>query len=284
MDQSITIDYDDAGVVKTIFTLPPTKSPDKQSVYAFSLPKAGSVLLDTIMRALSERVGITYVSLMGEIFKLGLAEQSVPSSASKVFVDNGYCFGGFRAYPKTFEIPNLAAGKSILLLRDPRDMLVSHYFSMRSSHADPGKVLTTSRESLPRRDRARLMSVDEYALDLASYYVRQLARYIDVLEANRDSFTVFRYEDVIFDKRTWVMDICNALGWDVPERARDRIADKNDVVPRAENEAKHIRQVSPGDGMRKLQPKTIKKLNALFEPQLVYFGYSSESQCHNASA
>jgi len=282
----ITIEYDDAGVVKTIFTLPPTKSPDRPSVYVFSLPKAGSVLLDSIMRGLSERVGVTYVSLLGQFFELGLTEKDIPSSASKVFVDNGYCFGGFRAYPKTFEIPNLATRRSIFLLRDPRDMLVSHYFSMRSSHADPGKALMTSRKSLPRRDRARVMNVDEYALDLASYYVRQLDRYIDVLEASRDMFTVFRYEDVIFNKRAWVADICNAFGWDVPERARNRIADRNDVVPRAENEAKHIRQVAPGDGMRKLKSETIEKLNQLFEKQLDYFGYAqpAEMRLQNGSA
>ncbi len=67
--------------------------------------------------------------------------------------------------------------------------------------------------------------------------------------------------------------------WDVSERVRNKIADKNDVVPRSENEAKHIRQVTPGDGMRKLQPETIEKLNELFEPQLAYFGYEPGGRC-----
>ena len=272
-EDQITIEYDDAGVTKTIFTLPPTKAPHTPSVYVFSLPKAGSVLLDNIMRGLSEQVGVTYVSLMGELFKLGLAEQDVPSATSKVFADNGYCFCGFRAYPKTFEIPNLSTRRAILLIRDPRDMLVSHYFSMRSSHPDPGKALTTSRKSLPRRDKALVMSVDEYVLDLASYYVRQFSRYKNVLDKQRENFTLFRYEDVIFNKRVWVADICDALDWELPERVMNKIADKNDVVPRSENEAKHIRQVTPGDGMRKLQPATIDKLSALFGKQLKYFGY-----------
>jgi Sulfotransferase domain len=274
--EPVSIEYDDAGVVKTIFTLPPTKSPETPSVYVFSLPKAGSVLLDNIMRALSEQAGVTYVSLMGSLFELGLSEKDIPSAASKVFAYDGYCFGGFRAYPKTFEIPNLSTKKSILLVRDPRDMLVSHYYSMRSSHARPGKALTTSMKELPRREKALVMSVDEYALDLASYYARQFGRYMDVLEKHRDNFTVFRYEDVIFNKRAWVADICKAFGWALPERAINKIADKNDVIPRAENEAKHIRQVTPGDGMRKLQPETIETLNTLLEKQLACFGYDQE--------
>ena len=95
--------------MKTIFTLPPTGSRrTNHSVYAFSLPKAGSVLLDSIMRALSAPVGLTYVSIMGEFFHLGLAEQNVPGETSKIFLDHGYCFGGFRSFPQRFEIPNLA--------------------------------------------------------------------------------------------------------------------------------------------------------------------------------
>jgi hypothetical protein len=271
-EEPVRLEYDDAGVVKTIFTLPPTQSP-RPSVYAFSLPKAGSVLLDSILRALSERVGVTYVSLMEETFKIGLAERDVPSAASKIFLDNGYCFGGFRAFPKTFDIPNLSTRRSILLVRDPRDMVVSHYYSMRSSHPDPGKGLTTSRQSLPRRDQALAMSVDEYALDMADYYARQLDRYAAALEKHRGNFTLFRYEDIIFNKRQWIADICDAFGWDVSAWRIGRIAKKNDIVPRSEDEEKHIRQVSPGDGMRKLQPETIEKLNVVFARQFRFFGY-----------
>jgi len=276
MSEPVTIEYNDAGVLKTIFALPPTKNPDVPSVYAFSLPKAGSVLFDSIMRSLSERVGLTYVSLMGEFFRLGLPEKNIPSSASRIFKDNGYCFGGFRAFPRRFVIPNLETTKSVLLVRDPRDMLVSHYYSMRSSHPDRGKVLTTSVQGLPRRDHALNLSVDDYALDMARVYARQLSHYMEVLKEYPSNFTVFRYEDVIFEKRKWVADICASCGWDISSRAIRRIADKNDIVPIVENEAKHIRQVVPGDGMRKLQPETIEKLNELFETQLAYFGYSPE--------
>jgi len=269
----VTIEYDDAGTVKTIFTLPPTKSPDKPSVYAFSLHKAGSVLLDSVLRSLCDRVGLTYVSLMTEFFRLGLAEKDVPSSASRVFADGGYCFGGFRSFPKTFEIPNLGRRKSVLLVRDPRDMLVSHYYSMRSSHPDPGRALTTSMQGLSRRDAALKLSVDEYALDYASYYARQLDRYIAVLEKNRGNFALFRYEDVIFNKRQWIADICEAFDWDVSAPAMSRIAKRNDIVPSAEDEGRHIRQVAPGDGMRKLQPETIEKLSAMFTQQFSFFGY-----------
>ena len=271
--EGITIAYDDAGVVKTIFRLPPTQSPESPSVYAFSLPKAGSVLLDSILRDLSSAVGLTYVSIMGEFFQLGLAERDVPAETSKIFRDRGYCYGGFRSFPQKFEIPNLRTCTAILLVRDPRDMLVSHYFSTRSSHPEPGRSLSTSMKGMPLRERAQGRTVDEYVIELAQFYSIHLRRYMKVLDENPEAFRVFRYEDVIFGKRNWIAGICETFGWSVPETTIRKIADKNDIRPRAERESQHVRQVVPGDYERKLKPETIAKLNLLLENELRYFGY-----------
>ena len=273
LSEDITIEYDDAGVVKTIFTLPPTQSPKSPSVYAFSLPKAGSVLLDSILRALSPTVGLTYVSIMGELFELGLAEKNLPPETSKVFLDHGYCYGGFRSFPQRFEIPNLATSKAILLVRDPRDMIVSHYFSTRLSHPNPGRALSTGMQSIPLRDQAQKLTVDEYAIERTKFYSRVLRGYISVLDANPNTFHIYRYEDVIFKKREWIADMCNYFGWSVAESTMRKVADKNDIRPRAEKESQHVRQVSPGDYLRKLKPETIAQLNQLLEKELSYFGY-----------
>jgi len=272
-NDQVTIEYDDAGVVKTIFTLPPTSSPDQPSVFAFALPKAGSVLLDSIVSALSARVGLTYVSIMGEYFKLGLAAKNWPSSTSKIFRDKGYCYGGFRFFPQQFDIPVLRTSKALLLVRDPRDMIVSHYFSTRSSHPDPGRALKTSMTGMPARERAQTLTLDEYVIDFAHIYTQHMSHYIELLEQRPDAFRVFRYEDVVFNKRDWVADICKTFEWSVSGSAIRSIADENDIVPGKEREAKHIRQVRPGDHRRKLRPETIDKLNALYARQLSYFGY-----------
>jgi len=269
----ITIDYDDGGSVRTVFTLPPTRAPEKPSVYAFSLPKAGSVLLDSMLSALSVAEGLTYVSIMGQFFEIGLAEKHVPAQTSKAFLDHGYCYGGFRSFPRHFEIPNLGSCKAILLVRDPRDMIVSHYYSTRLSHPDPGRILSTSMKGMPLREKAQRLTIDEYAIDLTKFYGRLMRGYIDVLEKNPDTFRVYRYEDVIFRKREWISDIGSYFGWSVPEAKLRRIAAKNDILPRAEKESKHVRQVSPGDHKRKLEPATIVQLNEALGKEFRYFGY-----------
>ncbi len=273
LSRPISIEYNDDGVMKTIYTLPPTRAPEMPCVYAFSLPKAGSVLLDSILSTLSPVVGLTYVSIMGEFFELGLAEKDAPAETSKIFLDSGYCYGGFRSFPQRFKIPNLATRKAILLVRDPRDMLVSHYFSTRSSHPNPGRRLTTSMQGMPLREKARVLTVDEYVVDLTKFYDRLLRSYIEVVEENPENFRIYRYEDVVFQKREWIADMCDYFGWLVPEAKVKKIADKNDIRPRVEKESKHVRQVSPGDYKRKLKPDTIKRITEILEKDLEYFGY-----------
>jgi sulfotransferase family protein len=273
----ITIEYNDGGSVRTIFTLPPTRAPEKPSVYAFSLPKAGSVLLDSILSELASEEGLCFVSLMGEFFEIGLADKNVPAETSKVFLDHGYCFGGFRSFPQRFEVPNLQSCRAILLVRDPRDMIVSHYYSTRSSHPDPGRTLSTSLKSMPLRDQAQKLAIDEYALQRTRFYGRLLSSYIDVLAANPNTFRVYRYEDVIFNKQDWIADICTHFNWSVSRSMIRKIADRNDIRPRVEKESKHVRQVSPGDHRRKLRAETIDQLNVLLDRELRYFGYHPAS-------
>ena len=87
-------------------------------------------------------------------------------------------------------------------------------------------------------------------------------------------FRIYRYEDVIFDKRAWIADMCDTFGWSVPEATINEIADRNDVIPSSEDQAKHIRQATPGDYKRKLQPETIERLTEMFAKELDYFGYN----------
>ena len=84
---------------------------------------------------------------------------------------------------------------------------------------------------------------------------------MDVLAQHGETVRIYRYEDVIFKKREWLADMCAWFGWNVSEKKINAIADKNDILPKAENEAQHIRQATPGDHKRKLRPETIEQLS-----------------------
>lgn len=273
-----SIVFDDGGQERVLFTLPPTKRPDLPSALVFAMPKSGSVLLDGIMRQLSDHVGVTYVSIMQEYFTIGLPDASMPAETARIFLPQGYCYGGFRYFPRRFEIPILSQTRPVLLVRDPRDMVVSHYYSMRDSHPEPGKVLTTVKANMSMRDLARALDIDEYVKRAAQTFRTFLTHYRSILCANHD-VRIYRYEDVIYEKADWVADIAAHFDWKVSRQKTDWIAAQHDVIPTEEVETQHIRQVHPGNYRKKLKPETIAWLDDFFKDEMAFFGYTADVAC-----
>lgn len=262
------------GATETVFTLPPTQRPDLPSVIAFALPKSGSTLLDRVLRDLCKSSGATYVSIMGELFRAGLLSADAPGHTSEVFLPGGYCYGGFRDFPSTFEIPILAESKPVLLVRDPRDMLVSHYYSMRDSHAELKPRSDKSRAAVETREMARSLEIDDYVRQITPAYRQFMADYRTRLCEPFD-VKIYRYEDVIYRKAEWVADLARHFGWEVGQEITGSIAAKHDTIPEREDVKSHVRQVHPGNFRKKLKPETVEYLDDYLEEEMAFLGYGA---------
>lgn len=284
-----------AGSDQVVFTLPPTAAPERDSLVAFALPKAGSVLLDNIMRRLSKDAGLSYVSIMEEYFTLGIPDDGHPPDTSQIFLRRGYCYGGFRYMPN-FSIPILPYVKKILLVRDPRDMLVSHYYSMLKSHP----VLNTGLDSATRqRELATQLDVDTYVRQTAPAYQMYLSGYRALCTQYGAHFyrgqrtpsrllerfwhnsfhgrqiRIYRYEDIVYSKSEWIGDLCWWFKFDASKRYCSEVAGWYHYIPEKENENSHMRQVHPGNHKTKLTKETIQYLTEYFSDDMEFFGYPS---------
>lgn len=251
--------------------LPPAPS-DAPSVVAMALPKAGSTLLFGLLHDLAPLAGLAYVSLQDFFFLRGLRLTEQPHEAGGLFRPHGYCYGGFRG-PPPYAIPILDAARAVVLVRDPRDMAVSHWYSVTQSHVIPAggdapHFMARAREEALRRGKAQ--HVLQVARGLDQQYDRLCAS--GLLHAPRSA--VFRYEDVIFRKRDWVDAICAWFGWDIPAAARHDIADRHDVRPERPDPAAHIRQVTPGNHREELGPEQVQALDRILGRWLRLFGYA----------
>ncbi len=272
-DDSPTIYYNDGGEVVPLFTLPPTFRADQASCFAFALPKSGSVLLHNLLSAACAKIGLTYVSIMEEFFKLGLADPMVPAETTKIFLRQGYCYGGFRNVPPQVDIPLIGECAAVVLVRDPRDMLVSHFFSSAYSHPDRGNKLKTSKPGVAMRDFAANSDIDAYVLRIARGYRTMFTRYRNLL-SGQERVAVYRYEDVIYRKAEWLKDIRSHFGWkELTDQQTIDIASRYDVFPENEEVTSHIRSVHPGDYRSKLKRETVAELNGFLERELTEFGY-----------
>lgn len=264
---------------RIVFQLPEPPKNAGASVVALSLPKAGSVLLDRVLRDLAPHAHLSYVSMMEAFYNHGVSDEEIPSNASEVFLPKGYCFGGFRNIPEGLDIPLLQTSATVLLVRDPRDILVSHYFSMLGSHPQP-----TNSDGFKIKEGASIdletwqllaqsRPIDEYVLDASPVFLRFFSQYQHV--CSKAEVRLFRYEDIIFAKHQWLRDISAHFGWTIADDILAEIATRHDLVPSVEDHTQHVRQVSPGDHTRKLKPQTIAMLNERFAEPMVYFGYGS---------
>jgi hypothetical protein len=250
----------------------PDAPSDAPSVVGLSLPKAGSTLLFALLQDLAPHAGLAYVSLQDFFFINGLRQTEQPHEAGSLFRPRGYCYGGFRG-PPPYAIPILGSARCVVLVRDPRDMAVSHWYSITQSHVVPK---AEEGEHFMARNRARALDrgKDAHVMQVARGFDAQYDRLLSSGILHRADTAVFRYEDVIFRKREWVDAICDWYGWDILAEARHAIADRHDVRPATPDPGAHIRQVTPGNHREELGEKQRAQVDAMLARWLAMFRYA----------
>jgi hypothetical protein len=247
---------------------------DVPSVLAFSLPKAGSTLLNDILQLLRPHVGLEFFSISDELFRKNIAVDQYPSVVGDVFHERGYIYGGFRSFP-IYPIPILNRARGVFLIRDPRDMLVSLYFSILKSHCVPGESEpgSMSEAMLDARSIANSLDINQHVLLNLSDLHKTFEGYLVQGFHRRRNIAVYRYEDIIHRKRDWIQDLCQWFGWTVSDEALEFILDRVDVIPDEERPDQHIRQVVPGNYLKHLEQSTIEAINRRLKLVMRIFGY-----------
>ncbi len=235
------------------------------SAYLFSYHKSGSTLMDNMVQEYCRQLSVPTFSLFNAVFDSGINTNQVTNDALVCFSRTGRSYTGFRYYPR-FDLV-LTGAQCILLVRDPRDMLVSLYYSVAKSHVVPRKNVGL----LESRQKTASMSVDDFVLRRARLYLDNFHKYQQKLPV--DTLTTYRYEDVIYAKQAWLTDIVEKLSLPCDKATVKNVAKQFDIFPKAENQGKHIRQVHPGNYKTKLRPQTIESINEKLNEFLQRYDY-----------
>lgn len=95
-----TILYQDGATIgSNEIDTPATSHLNFASCYLFAFPKAGSVLVNEIVRVVMREIGVPIVDLPQYAFDKGISLEAMVCDISKTFKDVGYCYSGFRALP-----------------------------------------------------------------------------------------------------------------------------------------------------------------------------------------
>lgn len=240
--------------------------------FVLGVRKSGSSVLNSIVDELARLNGVSYIDVAGKLFEAGFPVRDWQADRKLCrILRRGHAYGGFRNCPLCFlDAPLFQRGLKVLVVRDPRDALVSEYFSNAYSHSIPaaGKSKT---DMLALRERAHSTPIDEYVLSMAPSMKRVLGEYAGM---KQDPLCLmFRYEDVIFEKARLITEICEFFGWSIAEEKLRQILSWADILPAEERPTEFVRRVTPGDHLEKLSPEVIASLNSILAEELRLFGY-----------
>lgn len=247
-----------------------------RSVIHFSLNKAATQYVKTLLFTCARHSNLLPVSMHDLAFESRLPYLTDGTEAARslhrVFHPRGYVysvFGGvIRGRPSACKL------RTVIVIRDPRDILVSHYFSVAYSHAIPSAA-SNKRETIVESRAAAL------ATDIDTHVVKEaptlLARYTDMLNYCRDhdeDCMVFRYEEMISDFDTWLRSLIDFCQFSVcEETVSNLVSDAQARRGKDEDVRSHNRRGVHGDYANKLKPETISYLNETFEQVLEFFEY-----------
>ena len=236
--------------------------------------KSGSTMLHRIVNFLANRNHINVVDVPSTFFRNGFTAQHWQALDLTTLVKPGNCYLGFRSFPdKLAETDAYRGARKIFMFRDPRDALVSEYFSDAYSHAIPKKdAAGEGRELfLKKREEAQGADIDQWVLDKVGGIRKTLTAYAPAL--SDPSCLVLRYEDFIFQKRRMIAKILDHFGWSVEVSRLNKLLAEIDVVPDAEDKSRFVRKVVPGDHIAKLKPETVRRLNKRLEEVMKLYDY-----------
>lgn len=237
-----------------------------QSIIWFTAHKCASVYATEILHKLAQDILMTHVNYEADLWEGG-------QSFSNFFTENNFdvctitnhIYGPFRQY---YSIPELEEYKVILMLRDPRDVLTSLYFSTAYSHSIPESQKT---EIESAREYAIMKNIDDFVI-AHSPWVRETYNLYAKYLFGKKNVLFLKYEDMVTDFPTWLNEIFKHLQMTPSEQLVKELID-GAIFEVTEDVYSHKRQVKPGDHRRKLQVNTIKQLNLQLQDVLEIYGW-----------
>lgn len=248
---------------------------DGPSFFCLGVRKSGSTLLHKIVAFLARRNQMNVIDIPDRFFHAGLRVVDWENADLSEVVRPGNVYIGYRSFPLAqSEMEIFKKSKKIFMFRDPRDALVSQYFSDAYSHSLPKSVnnVTKGREEfLKKRASALAADIDTYVLEQAGNIRKALMNFAPLFDD--PNCLLMRYEEYIFQKKRMIYKILKQYDWNVHPGQVNNLLETIDQVPDSEDKKRFVRKVVPGDHRAKLKPETITALDRKLKDVMELYDY-----------
>ena len=241
-------------------------------VFLYTLHKCASTFLEKLFRQLAAEKGMRYHAPPGLLRNPKFAD-------GKANFNYDVCYGAIRKYKdQNLECDEKIRCRKILQVRDPRDILVSQFYSFGWSH----KADQFGERQKQHRQQIQSISIDQYVLyhRAAAYSLKRRMRPLAEMVRQDPSVQIVTYEKMVTNYDKWLNPVLDQFEFrSVKERLmkiKYRLMYRHTFKPQ-KNPNGHKRNVTPGEHREKLQPETIAMLNEYFAEYLQMFGYETEA-------
>jgi hypothetical protein len=246
-----------------------------ESCLFFTIHKCASTFVNRLLPVLSEGSGYELHDYETVIWKLG-DQINVESAYQPLFERHydqlfrlrGEVYGPQR---KPLDFPGRDRFKHIFFLRDPRDVLVSAYYSFGFSHALP--VNTGAREKFQHvREEIRTEGIDAYALRASDEWVLGVYQGYQRIRETAPRNMFLTYDEFRLDTGSFIDRIADFLEIRLPSDRRAKLVSAASPVRKQEDIHSHRRSGKSGQYLKALKPETVEALNEKFAEVLEYWG------------
>lgn len=245
---------------------------ETKSVIFFTTHKCASTYMSKCMGYINEKyLKLIHINFMSYLWLYSSQDtfEILEKKKYQAFQPQGFLYSPLRKY---VSIPEIDRYYVLLMLRDPRDVMVSEYYSVAYSH--PLSLNQKRKEELlNRRNIVREKTIDEYVIEKAPHYHKVYSEYCNHLVKNKNTF-VLKYEDFMLNFDSWLNQLEQCLKINISQEDRFFLYElKGGSGNIIENKLNHIRKGIPGDYKNKLTEETQNFLDSKFQDILLTLHY-----------
>jgi len=234
-----------------------------KSIVFYSMHRSGSTAQIDILKWMAKYSGMHHAYLAPPVENYNLKKRTndvhdVPPNLIKMFGPYNNIYGPFRRFTR---VPVLDDAHLVLSIRDPRDTLVSLYYSNAYYHSPPPDP-KLAKAFLADRKRCQEIGIDRFCLSRIKPFMKIYEAYRKASEQH--PMLILTYAEMTTNYRSYMRKLLKHCGL---EHIHDKmmILEKSFKPPRQENVSTHKRQYLPGDYKRKLKPHTQQVLTQEFK-------------------
>jgi len=247
-----------------------TTAISEHSIGFVTMHKAGSVFVDRVLSQLTGPMGFEHVDLALQAFQMGKLEHLYCVAQAHTLAKPRCYFGPFRG-PYIRKMKELERLRLVVQVRDPRDCIVSLYYSLKYSHPAPAQGPANE---MYERNRAIIQTADfeTFVQKQARQYAVRMLVLLRML-GNTQQSLLLRYENMVDAPLEWLSLLCRFLHIDMSPQISGWVNEEMSTMGMVEDLSRHKRQMLPGDFRRKLSAGMQYHLTRMLRPHLDAFGY-----------